>query len=393
MSQTSCIKISSCVIFFMIISCAMCYVSLAYFKKMRGLSHNYSSKTLTVLELYVQCDLEDWSTSMKTPSLESLIQASGTGESQELRLSGLAVFSNLTNACQPPVDVSKSNIQINKIALISLANVTACRLKGLAVNAQNAGYSVMIYFADSRLDGSGNQTEDILPLIPVLHATRQCVSYLNKGFVKTVEHNISNSDLSYADRSNVEIRVQNTDDLKKMQTYLERLYYWFLLGPIITLEWLRRTRRLCCNQSGGQQRDEERAVGGEETGGETGLHLEVEQTQGNFDQETEHEQTEGEEQPLISVINDPRTSLTSTGHTRYVFYISVCMVCAYVESDIVAVFYFMLNSEGSLTNLKLTALRTVAIGLTLTLSLSSSMHIIRKLNKPQESLFEGLSEK
>ncbi|KAL9981354.1 hypothetical protein ACROYT_G010046, partial [Oculina patagonica] len=68
--------------------------------------------------------------------------------------------------------------------------------------------------------------------------------------------------------------------------------------------------------------------------------------------------------------------------TRYVFYISVCMICAYVESDIVAVFYFMLNSEGSLINLKLTALRTVAIGLTLTLSLSSSMHIIRKLNKP-----------
>ena len=79
--------------------------------------------------------------------------------------------------------------------------------------------------------------------------------------------------------------------------------------------------------------------------------------------------------------------------TRYVFYISVCMICAYVESDIVAVFYFILNSQGALNNLKLTALRTVALGLTLTLSFSSSMHIIRKLLKPQESLFEGLSEK
>lgn len=79
--------------------------------------------------------------------------------------------------------------------------------------------------------------------------------------------------------------------------------------------------------------------------------------------------------------------------TRYVFYISVCMICAYIQSDIVAVFYFVLNSEGSLSNLKLTALRTVAIGLTLTVSFSSSMHIIRKLTKPQESLFEGLSEK
>ena len=79
--------------------------------------------------------------------------------------------------------------------------------------------------------------------------------------------------------------------------------------------------------------------------------------------------------------------------SRYVFYISVCMICAYVESDIVAVFYFILNSQGSLNNLKLTALRTVALGLTLTLSFSSSMHIIRKVMKPQESLFEGLGER
>ena len=38
--------------------------------------------------------------------------------------------------------------------------------------------------------------------------------------------------------------------------------------------------------------------------------------------------------------------------TRYVFYISVFMICAYVESDIVAVFYFILNSQGSLNNVK-----------------------------------------
>ena len=62
--------------------------------------------------------------------------------------------------------------------------------------------------------------------------------------------------------------------------------------------------------------------------------------------------------------------------TRYVFYISVCMIFAYLESSIVAVFYFVLNSQGSLDNLKLTALRTVAIGLTLKVSFSSSMHIV-----------------
>ena len=77
--------------------------------------------------------------------------------------------------------------------------------------------------------------------------------------------------------------------------------------------------------------------------------------------------------------------------TRYVCYISVCMFFAYLESSIVAVFYFALTSEGSLNNLKLTALRTVAIGLTLKASFSSSMHII--LTKPTESLPEGLSEK
>ena len=77
--------------------------------------------------------------------------------------------------------------------------------------------------------------------------------------------------------------------------------------------------------------------------------------------------------------------------TRYVFYISVCMIFAYLESSIVAVFYFALTSEGSLNNLKLTALRTLAIGLTLKVSFSSSMHII--LTKPTESLPEGLSEK
>ena len=78
---------------------------------------------------------------------------------------------------------------------------------------------------------------------------------------------------------------------------------------------------------------------------------------------------------------------------RYVFYISVCMIFAYLESSIVAVFYFVLNSEGSLNNLKLTALRTLAIGLTLKVSFSSSMHIVWKLNKPTKSLFKGLSEK
>ena len=69
------------------------------------------------------------------------------------------------------------------------------------------------------------------------------------------------------------------------------------------------------------------------------------------------------------------------------------MIFAYLESSIVAVFCFVLNSEGSLNNLKLTSLRTLAIGLTLKVSFTSSMHIIREITMPKESLFEGLSEK
>ena len=79
--------------------------------------------------------------------------------------------------------------------------------------------------------------------------------------------------------------------------------------------------------------------------------------------------------------------------TRYILFLSVCVICAYIESDIVALVYYILNSTDSLVDVKLTALRTAAIGLTLGISFNSSMHIIRKLWKPQESLFEGLGEK
>ena len=79
--------------------------------------------------------------------------------------------------------------------------------------------------------------------------------------------------------------------------------------------------------------------------------------------------------------------------TRYILFLSICVICAYLESDIVALVYYILNSTGSLVDVKLTALRTAVIGLTLSISFNSSMHIIRKLWKPQESLFEGLGEK
>ena len=518
-----------------------------------------TADTVTFLDLEVQCSFRNMSDdTLKIPSMESFIPTSTTEEGQELRLSGLAVFSELANACEPLADVSKAKIQINKIALISLANKTECPLKDLLVQAQNAGYSVVIFIGldPSCLPGFNTdetKLQDKL-LIPVL-----CVFGCQKQTGQP-DNKISYSDPSAADRTKLEIRVkinQKSTILNQMEIYLRRLFYWFLLGPVITLEWLRRRKKLCC-MSGGQQ-----AEGGhvpEETSVESARNTaaDQEETQRNYNQETEYEETRGETQPLLIVLNDPFTnSVTRSGHTRlaavrrvltylgkmlgnlaigfyyvilvvvalpvgissggwsffrfdeneisqpesfltpydsdaklskvlslgwlpiqifcfflysrlacettwtvqtnfsklirsdwfssnvyllilgvvvpfcssgdslgsfiyftsynlvcticnvlfvlilnkhkfvtrYVFYISVCMICAYIESDIVAVFYFMMNSKGSLINLKLTALRTVAIGLTLTLSFSSSMHIIRKLTKPRESLLEGLGEK
>ena len=83
------------------------------------------------------------------PSLESFLQASKTDADQDPRLSGLAVVSKLANARQPLVGVSKSRIHVDKIALVTLKDDTATFSCGdLALNAQNAGYSVVTYFGD-----------------------------------------------------------------------------------------------------------------------------------------------------------------------------------------------------------------------------------------------------
>jgi len=547
-------KINSCACF-LIISGILFVLSIPGYSPF-DYQGEIEAVTLTFSHPELRCNfpqISNYTLKTKTPSLESFIRASTAMEDQELRLSGLAVFSKLANACQPLADVSKAKIQVNKMALIRLANETVCPLQGLVEHAQNAGYSVLIYFNRDfiALDLSEMQLQDKL-LIPIL-SDSNCFS-TNNYYV-----NISDDDLLAADRTDVEIAIKpQEEDLKKMQQYLRRLYYWFLLGPLITLEWLRRRKKPCC-MSVGQQADGGRVP--DETTVESGLNsaADYDDTQRNYNQEAEHQQTRGETQPLLLVCSGhtrPRairrvlnylrklfgklgvgsgyviliivalpvgissggwsffrfdqnenqqktfwggliaphysissllfwltsflpqwwsplqifcfflysrfackttwtvptnfsklirsdwfasnmylfilgvvvpycsiamTDIYSTFHfayfatynmvctisnlifiiilnkhkfvTRYVFYISVCMICAYIESDIVAVFYFMLNSKGSLTNLKLTALRTAAIGLTLTLSLSSSMHIIRKLTKPRESLFEGLAEK
>ena len=484
------------------------------------------------------------------PSLGSFIQASITDEGRELRFPGLAVTSILKDACQPLIDVSKTKIPANKIVLVILLleDETACPMQNLALEAQRAGYSVLIYFANSvKISTTPIKvpSKEIL-LIPVL-----------EGSFSQVFKNGNNLCTS---TTNVQISVQvdrpPSKELDAMKSYFEKLYYWFLVGPIITLEWMRRTKKFCWH-SGRHERSENPLEPEAEDQVETDAEREIRTME-----EGEHRTGEpvqllacrerpAEEQPLLSAVsNDSRDNrcrpqgsgsvkehhsvcdkaaigfgylililaalpvgLSSGGlsffrfddgdknyfchfvspclevplwwspfqifcfflyshlvcrnerrwtwtiptkfsklirndwfasniyllvlgvvepfcflsgsvgiryflvplalcnsintvcnflfliilnkHkvvTCYVFYISVCMICAYIESDVVALFYFALNSQGSLQNVKLTAIRTAAITLTLLVSFRTSMHIIRKLIKPRQSLFEGLGE-
>ena len=487
---------------------------------------------------------------LKSPSVESFIRASTTGNSVKC----LAMYLKLTNACQTLDDVSKVKAQVPKIALVTLVNESTCTLQELAENVQNAGYSVLIYFAASYAIATVKNSKNKV-LIPV------AIEDMADEPTDFADSWLSNADLP----KYVEISAY-TDELKRMKSYLKRLYFWFLIGPLITLEWMRRTRKFCwMSDSQDDQREaEERTTENERNASENEIRTMEEGENGTEEsrqllplnyQGSSFSQRSCEEQPLLDVeyTRQPRRigrvkslkkfiykgvlcfcyliliiaalpiGISSGGYsffrfdhsafprflsggfgvisflsdllykcchmayiafssivflwspiqifcfllysrlactstwvvpinvlklirsdwfasnisllvlavvvplctstynfvafasyntvctmcnllfviilnkhkfvTRYVFYISVCMIFAYLESSIVAVFYFVLNSEGSLNNLKLTALRTVAIGLTLKVSFSSSMHIVWKLNKPTKSLFKGLSEK
>ena len=518
----------------------------------------------------VVCNLQ--SASDRYISIESFLQASKTSKDQDIGLGGLAVFSKLANASQPLADVRKSRIHLDKIAIVLLKDPfsnTAFSCGDLLLNAQDAGYSVLIYFGGGycgNVTKPRTQEEKLIPFAFAGNCVNNTDAYnysvdVGYDFLKTVDKTIVN----------IIETEQGSDELRQLEKYAEKLYFWFLLGPVITLEWLRRKKKLCFMTISQQvDDDEESAAGNREENAQLVIRVEESREQNMHD--ITGEENEDDSRPLMATENTDnnlrtsdkmrcsimmrlartferiiRYSVVGLGYTtvtlaalpvgissggwsffrfdenenyrprnfwevlldylhknnydlwldykadyiacylivwwplfqifcffmysrfdsastwtvstnflklirsdwfssnmyllvlcaiipycslsdgflmtnfifftvynltctvcnflfivilnkhkivtRYVFYISVCMICAYVESDIVAVFYFILNSQGALNNLKLTALRTVALGLTLTLSFSSSMHIIRKLLKPQESLFEGLSEK
>ena len=125
-------------------------------------------------------------------------------------------------------------------------------MQDLALEAQRAGYSVLIYFANSvknRKTPIEEPSKEIL-LIPVFEGSfYQVFKYSNNYHCNG--------------GTNVEISVQvdaaidrpPSKELDAMQPYLENLYYWFLVGPIITLEWMRRTKKFCWH-SGRHERNE-----------------------------------------------------------------------------------------------------------------------------------------
>ena len=498
------------------------------------------------------------------PSLEPFMKASITDEGRELRFSGLAVTSTLKNACQPLTDVSGAKIPANKIALVKLQleDETACPMQDLALEAQRAGYSVLIYVGYSLKTTPIYVPSKEILLIPVLEVQAKNYSQLYSTQCAFL--------LANADRTNAEISVHVfrpvSQELKSMNSYLAKLYYWFLVGPIITLEWMRRTKKFCWH-SGRHKRSENPLEPEAEDQVETDAERDIGTTEegenrtGEPVQRLACRERPAEEQPLLSAVSndshDVKHCPRGSGHVKkyhsvcdkaaigfgylilvlaalpvglstgglsffrfdnpeeykyssgfsssstfswsnfltyieaplwwspfqifcffmyshlacrnqrrwtwtiptkfsklirndwfasniyllvlgvvepfcslsgsvgiryfvrlavynsvntvcnflfliilnkhkyvtcYVFYISVCMICAYIESDVVALFYFALNSQGSLQNVKLTAIRTAAITLTLIVSFRTAMHIIRKLIKPRQSLFDGLGE-
>ncbi|XP_068759587.1 uncharacterized protein [Montipora capricornis] len=215
-------------------------------------------ETLIVRGFTVKCNMFDI-TGFGIPSLQSFIRATTTREDQDFILNGLAVYSKPSNACQPLEDVRNAKIQVLKVALVNLTNnnYSLCPLEKLTVNAQNAGYSVLICLTDDfPLYLTKEEISSYKRLIPILSA-EWCGLFPTGEFPGDV-----NSFLASNDRTNVEIRVplQNSFELNKMKSYLKKLYYWFLVGPIITLVWLTRTKKFCW-MFGTRQEGEGRAVG------------------------------------------------------------------------------------------------------------------------------------
>ena len=165
---------------------------------------------------------------------------------------------------------------------------------------------MVTYFGDGYCGPDRNVTkphtqEEVL--IPIVFV-QICVKYTTSHSFQVI--NDSNF-LQAADKAveNIIATEPGSDELCQMAEYLKRLYYWFLLGPIITLEWLRRKKKLCCVTISQQVHDES-AAGNEEN---ARLVTRVEEGQEQNIQDITGEEIESESQPLIITI-DTDTDVT-----------------------------------------------------------------------------------
>ena len=193
----------------------------------------------TFLPDKVHCNLKH--EEFLAPSLEDVIHALGSKENPGISsISGLALYFNLNNACQPLDDVSKTSVQVYKFALVTLVDETACPLQRLALNAQNTGYAVLIHNKYKLINLPQTIPSEEKVVIPVATVGSCLIEWHMRGFT-------SGSLLSKADRTIVEITVpldRNELILKKMEGYLKYLFLWSLVGPLVYfVVWMRSSGR------------------------------------------------------------------------------------------------------------------------------------------------------
>ena len=193
----------------------------------------------TFLPYKVHCNLKH--EEFLAPSLEDVIHALGSKENPGISsISGLALYFNLNNACQPLDDVSKASVQVYKFALVTLVDETACPLQRLALNAQNTGYAVLIHNKYKLINLPQTIPSEEKVVIPVATVGSCLIEWRMRGFT-------SGSLLSKADRTIVEITVpldRNELILKKMEGYLKYLFLWSLVGPLVYfVVWMRSSGR------------------------------------------------------------------------------------------------------------------------------------------------------
>ena len=193
----------------------------------------------TFLPDKVHCNLKH--EEFLAPSLEDVIHALGSKKNPGISsISGLALYFNLNNACQPLDDVTKASVQVYKFALVTLVNETACPLQRLALNAQNTGYAVLVHSKYKLINLPETIPSEEKVVIPVATVGSCLIEWPMRGFT-------SGSLLSKADRTIVEITVpldRNELILKKMEEYLKYLFLWSLVGPLVYfVVWMRSSGR------------------------------------------------------------------------------------------------------------------------------------------------------